>query len=197
MKTKWMMTMLLLAAVVMCFSTPARAMTLDDLEEGAKAAVKHLGSGAKLDDDEAQAARNFEQYVRNFYRWIPLIGIYAAETEAEVQRTLKLVPTEPMRDTYYFSKGIGEFIHKYKPEGLDMKSVQADGVVLAWYLSQHPNSRLWQKAGMGAALINAFGEDYPGRAKVEEDIAAARKLEGKAPPPEREEEAPVVPGEVK
>jgi hypothetical protein len=175
----WMMALLL---AVVGFSAPVKAMTLEGLEQGAGAAVKHLGGGAALNDDEQAAARNFEQYVRNFYRWVLLIGIYSADSQTEAERVVKLAPTEEMRDIRYFSTGIGQYIKAHKREGMDTESVEAEGVLLAWYLSQHPNAGFWQKAMMAGSLRRAFGDKYPGQEKVEADLDAQRMRESKSRP---------------
>lgn len=179
MKMKWWM-MLLLAVVG--FSAPVNAMTLEGLEQGATAALKHLDGGAALNDDEQAAARDFEQYVRNFYRWVLLIGIYSADSQTEAERAVKLVPTEGMRDIKYFSTGIDQYIKAHKRVGMDTESVEAEGVVLAWYLSQHPNAGFWQKAMMAASLRRSFGDKYPGQEKVEADLDAQRMRESKSRP---------------
>lgn len=191
MKMKWMM-MTLLTAVV-CFSPRVEAMSLEELERGTGAAMKHLGGGAELTEEEQTEARNFEQYVRNFYRWILLIGIYSADSEAEAQRVVKLVPTEKMRDIRYFTAGIDGFVKAHKREGMDTGTVDANGAVLGWYLSQHPNAGFWQKVLMAASMRNTFGEKYPGIEKVKEELDKMRKAEGKTGPEPGGMPAPAAP----
>jgi len=179
MKMKWMWVPLL---AVMFFSPRVAAMSLEDLERGSGAAVKFLDGGVELNDDERLAAQNFERYVLNFYRWILLIGIYSADSETEAQRVVKLVPTEGMQDAKYYSVGIDRFIKAHKPAGMETERVEAEGVLLSWYLSQHPESKFWQKVMIAASMKKTFGPKYPGIEVVEKDLEAAREAEGKGGP---------------
>lgn len=171
------MPRVVLAAVVLGFSARAEAMSLEDLEKGAKVVSTFTGDAKSLGDEDGELGMEVVTFVSDFYQWLPPLSMIAEKDSAKPVRRTRMLVTPEMRTPKYFTAGLVKFIGKHKPQGRAMKPGPAAPVVLAWYISQHPDSGSTEKSSMDSLLVEAYGENYPGQQEVVAEIKAAREKE--------------------
>lgn len=176
MKTKWMAVV---AAVAMAVSATADAMSLEGLEKGARAVSTFNGDAESLSDEDAALGMEVVTFVQDFYQWLPSLSMIAEKDSGKPQKNERMLVTPEMKTAKYFTAGLVKFIAKHKPQGVALKPGPGAPVVLAWYISQHPDSGSSEKASMDSLLVDAFGENYPGQEEVVAEINAAREKEEK------------------
>lgn len=177
MKLKWMT--LVAAAVMMCVSATADAMSLEGLEKGAKAVSTFTGDEKSLTDEDARLGMEVVTFVQDFYQWLPKLSMITEKDSGKMEMENRMLVTPAMKIPKYFTSGLVKFIASHKRPGMDMKPVPAAPVVLAWYISQHPEAGSADKASMDSLLVEAFGEGYPGQKEVVAEIAAKQSEEEK------------------
>jgi hypothetical protein len=145
----------LLAGVLV--SSPSNAMSIDQLQSGAAAAVIHDIKGSAMTPDQFSDCMVFMGYYWGFF--------HAAHNRAflsqYVEKQVHFQEAKWMSDFPRVASSISAFLREHKPKSLTEKR-EAGKVMTAWFLWNSEDTTGDAKFASIYLLREEFGADFPG-----------------------------------